>query len=127
MVVVLRKIICIKGISHFEVCSFGREIAFIIGIIMYVGKIAEEMFRFYYHIIFRPGIEEVFIFEIFKSCPDCKTKIIEPYIGKAEFSFMVFIGCIISTVAMIIYVDVIVLKLIGEIEITHLYRFQCIV
>ena len=94
---------------------------------MHLRKVTEEMFRFYFQIILRAGIQKIFVFEIFESCSDSKTQVLIPYVREAEFSRMVLISGIISTVTMIVDIDIIIFEEVAEIEVPHLHRFQGII
>ena len=82
----MRHIIRIEGIGSLKVAAFGGEISFIVCVVMYLGKITQKMFRFYFQINqFRLFKQEIFVFVIFKTESEPETEVFVPYIREAEF------------------------------------------
>ena len=69
-----------------KVAAFGGEISFIVCVVMYLCKITQKMFRFYFQINqFRLFKQEIFVFVIFKTESEPETEVFVPYIREAEF------------------------------------------
>ena len=86
------------------------------------------MFRFYFQVgDFRFLKQEILVFVIFKTKTESETEILVPYIREAKFGQMIFVSCIIGTIAFLVNIDIVVLEHIREVEITLLHWFQRIV